>query len=75
MVALERPDERLGHAVRLRAFDQRGAGHEADIASEAAGVVGGVTTVVVGQPLDRAGERIHWPEAVFDTEHHEHRRR
>ena len=56
IIALQGPDEGLGHAVRLRAFDWRGAGHETDVAGEAACIVRGIAAAIVGQPLDRLGE-------------------
>ena len=71
VVALQRPDEGLGHAVRLRAFDWRGAGHETDVAGEPTSVVRGIAAAIVGQPLDRFGKRVDLPEAMFDAEHHE----
>ena len=46
VVSLQRPYERLGHAVRLRAFDGGGAWDQADIAGEPAGVVGGIAAAV-----------------------------
>jgi hypothetical protein len=55
VVALEGSDERFGHSVALRAFDGCGSRDQADVAGEAAGVVRGVATAVIGQPLDRAG--------------------
>jgi hypothetical protein len=70
VVSLQRPCERLGHAFRLRAFDRGGAWHEADVAGEPAGVVGGVAAAVVGQPLDRLAERVHLAEPVFEAQHH-----
>ena len=38
IVALECAVKRLGHAVRLRAADGRGFGHQADVAGKGAGV-------------------------------------
>ncbi len=51
IIALQCPDERLGHAVRLRAFDRRGSGHETDVSGEPTGVVGSAAATVVGQRL------------------------
>ena len=65
VVSLQRPYERLGHAVRLRAFDRGGAWDQADVAGEPAGVGGGIATAVVGQPLDRLAERVHLAEPMF----------
>ena len=71
VVALQRADERFGHAVRLRAFDRRGAGRETDVAGEPAGIVGGVTAAIVGQPLDGRGQLVDLAEPVLDAKHHE----
>jgi hypothetical protein len=57
VITLEGPDERLGHAIALRAFDGCGSRDQADVAGEPAGVMRGVAAAVISQPLDRLGTR------------------
>src|SRR5215203_5243007 len=71
VVAFQRADERLGHSVRLRADERRGARDEADLAGEAAGLASEVAAAVVGPPLDRAGQAVHPTEAMLDGGDHE----
>ena len=52
IISLERFDERLGHAVRLRRSYGRKARYEADRLGEGDGVVSPVTTAVIREPLD-----------------------
>lgn len=71
VVALEGSDERLGHAVGLRAADRRRERHQADVAGEGAGVAGGVAAAVVAQPLDRLVQAVHGSEAMLDGGEHQ----
>ena len=71
VIALEGTDERLGHAVGLRAFDRRSSGDQADVAGEAASVVCGVAAPIIGEPFDLAGHMIYLTEAVLDGGDHE----
>lgn len=71
VVALEGSNERLGHAVALRAFDGSGSRDQTDVAREAASIVRGVAAAVIGQPFDCAGHAIHLAEAVLDGGDHE----
>jgi len=52
IISLERFDEGLGHAVRLRRLHRREAGNEADRLGEGDGVVGAVTATVIREPFD-----------------------
>ena len=70
VVALQRSDKRLGHAIALRAFDRRRARCEANVAGEAAGVVGGVAAAVIGEPLNGVRQLVHLAEAMLDANDH-----
>lgn len=59
VVALQRSDERLGHAIALRAFDRRSARCQADDAGEASGVESGVAAAIIGEPFDGLRQLIH----------------
>ncbi len=59
IIALERADESLRHAVGLRAADRGGTRDEADVAGEAPGFTADVGTAVVGKPLDRLDEAVY----------------
>jgi len=53
IITLERFDERLGHAVRLRRSYGREAGNETDRLGEGDGLVSAVTATVIREPLHR----------------------
>ena len=63
IVPLEGLHEGLGHAVRLRALNRRGARHQADQPCQCAGIGGDVGRAVVGQPLDRLWQLVYRSEA------------
>jgi hypothetical protein len=52
IISLERFNERLGNAVRLRRPHRREAGNEADRLSEGDGIVSAVTATVIREPFD-----------------------
>ena len=72
VVALQRSDKGLGHAIALRAFDRRRARCEANVAGEAAGVVGGAAAACArrgvgcfrlgrrGRGSGRPGDELRW---------------
>jgi len=55
VVALEGFDERLGHAVRLRASHRCRARFHADLAEQGCRVPGDEAGAVVGEPFDGLG--------------------
>ena len=71
IVALEGTDERLCHAVRLRAADRGRARDQLDVAGEGSGVARDIAAAVVAQPLDRLGQAVHRSEAVLDGGDHQ----
>ena len=58
VVAFERADERLGDAVALRGFKQRGLRRQAEVAGEASGLARDVGAAVIAQPLDRLRQAV-----------------
>ena len=58
VVALQRADEGFGHAVRLRLSTGVVQGTRPMSRANRPGVVCDVAAAVVGQPLDRFGERV-----------------
>ncbi len=71
VVALEGADERLGHAVRLRAADGRRPWDQPDVTGEGAGVASGVAAAVIRKPLDRLGHTVHAAVAMLDGGNHQ----
>jgi hypothetical protein len=58
VVTLEGADERLGHAVGLRATDRGLAPNQPDVASKSPRVARGVATTIFRQPFDWLGQAI-----------------
>ena len=77
VVALERVDEALGHAVALRAAHRRVDRREAERLGDASSFAGDVGAAVIGQELQQVVRRhgLHGPEALLDglDEHLAHR--
>src|SRR5262249_44744467 len=71
IVTLDRADEGFGHSIALWAFDRRGSRFQAEVASEAACLVGEVTAAIVGQPLDGDRQAIDRAEAMLDRSEHQ----
>src|SRR5262249_61456471 len=67
----DRADEGFGPSFALWAFDWRGFGFEADVASKAACLAGEVTAAIVGQPLDGDRQAIDRAEAMLDGSEHQ----
>ena len=69
IIPLERFDERLGHAIRLRRSYRRKAWCEVDRLCEGVGLVGAVTAGVIRDPLDRVRSFLLAKESICALEH------
>jgi len=69
VIALKGFDERLGHAIALRAFDRGEARHQVQRQRELDGPMSGEDRAVVGEPLHRM-RRADPAEALLDAADH-----
>src|SRR5690606_41933306 len=67
--ARDRFDDRLSHAIALRALHRRRAHDKAQARGETHRLLGGIAAAVVGQPLDRVRQLLDAPEALLDALH------
>lgn len=71
IIAFEGADERLSHAVRLRAADWGRARDQPNAPGKRTCVASGVTAAVIGEPFDRFGYAVHLFVAMLDRGDHQ----